>query len=394
MKSGPIIRAALVAGALASVVAGGARAADMDLHVVLPISGGGSFVGKGQQASLEALAAVVNKSGGINGQNVKFVFHDDQTSPQVAVQLTNEILASKPKVVIGSSLVAMCLAMAPLMKNGPVHFCMSPGMHPAAGGWSFSSSSSSTDQIAATIRYFREKGWTRIATMQTTDASGQDGDKGIQSVLAMPENASMKAVITEHFNPTDLSVSAQIERIKQSGAQAMISWSTGAPVATVFKGMIQGGLDIPIAPTSGNQTFSQMNQWAAFLPKQLLMPSSLYPPHDGLYKLDPRVEKAQHDMYEALAARDMKADNMVATSWDAALIVVEGLRKLGPDATPAQLRDYIANLQGFAGIDGVYDFKKYPERGLGPDASIVTRYDAAKQAFVWVSGPGGAPLTK
>ncbi len=390
-----LLRAALLAGFGALAGAGPARAADAyDIHVVLPLTGGGAFVGKGQQDSLDALADVVNKSGGLRGQPIHFVYHDDQTSPQVAVQLTSEIVAGKPRVVLGSGLVAMCRAMSPLMKSGPVHFCLSPGLHPAAGGYAFSSGGSSTEQIAATIRYYRQMGWTNIAAMETTDASGQDGDEGVKSVLARPENASMKLVAFEHFNPTDISVAAQIERIKQSGAQALVTWSTGSPVATVFKGAIQGGLDIPITPTSGNQTFAQMTQWADFLPKRLILPSGLYPPHEGLFKLDPRVEKAQSDLYAAFAARGLKPDNSVATSWDAALIVIAGLRAIGPDGTAAQLRDYIANLQDFPGIGGVYDFTTYPERGLGQDAAVVTRYDAATKAFVWLSKPGGEPLSK
>lgn len=379
---------------LVALTTGPARAADYDIHVVLPTSGGGAFAGKGQIDSLDAVASVINKAGGLRGQNVRFVYHDDQTSPQVAVQLTNEVLAQKPKVVMGSSLVAMCRAMAPLVKNGPVHYCLSPGLHPQAGGFVFSSGGSSTEQIAATIAYFREKGWTKIAAMQTTDASGQDGDEGVKSVLARPENASMKLVALEHFNPTDLSVSAQIERIRQAGAQALLTWSTGSPVATVFKGAIQAGLDIPIAPTSGNQTYAQMTQWADFLPKQLVLPSALFPVHAGQFTLDPRVEAAQKELHAAYAARGIKPDNSVATSWDAALIIVEGLRKIGPDGTAEQLRDYIASLQDFAGINGVYDFKKYPERGLGQEAAIVTRYDTASKTFVWLSKPGGAPLDK
>ena len=371
-----------------------AHAADpYKVNVVVPLTGLAAFVGQGQKDTLTALAEYVNKNGGLQGQPLEFVFHDDQTSPQVAVQLTNSALSSHPSVVMGSSLVGMCLAMAPLMKNGPVHYCLSPAIHPQAGGYTFSSSSSSIDQIAAVVRYYRMKGWTKIATLETTDASGQDGDKSIDTVLEYPENKGvMQKLIAEHFNPTDVSVAAQIEKIKASGAQAMIAWTTGAPAATVFKGMVQAGLDIPVAPTSGNQVFTAMQQWKSFLPKQLVLASALYPEHEGVLKLDPRIEKAQQDMYAILKEHKLKADNMVGTSWDAGLIVVAGLRKLGTKATAAQLRDYIANLTDFAGVDGIYDFKKYPERGLGPDASTVTTYDANKDAWVWLSRPGGAPL--
>lgn len=135
-----------------------------------------------------------------------------------------------------------------------------------------------------------------------------------------------------------------------------------------------------------------MEQWANFLPNGLVMSSALFPEHDGVVKLDPRIETAQHAMYAALKARGIKADNMEATSWDAALIVVAALRALGPGANAAQVRQYIANLTDFAGIDGLYDFKAHPERGLGPDGAIVVRYDADAKAWVWLTQPGGVPL--
>jgi len=370
-----------------------ARAADpYDVHVILPMTGGGSFVGKGQQDSLQALEATLNKAGGIQGRPLHFVFHDDQTSPQVAVQLASGLIAQKPAVILGSSLVAMCNAMAPLMKSGPVMYCLSPALHPAAGGYAFSASSSSFDQIAALIRYYRLKGWTEIAAISGTDATGQDADRAIEQILAMPENSGVKLVEHQHFNPTDVSVAAQMERIKASGAKAVISWSTGAPVATVFKAAIQAGLDLPIAPSSGNQTFAQMAQYADFLPKQFMVPSALFPEHEGVLQLDPRIEKLQHEMYAILAERGLKADNMVATSWDAGLIVAEALGKLGPDATADQLRQYIMGLTDFAGVDGIYDFKAYPERGLGPLSSAIVRYDPEGKRWVWLSKPGGEPL--
>lgn len=373
-----------------------AGAADRyDIPVILSLTGGASFVGMGQKDALDALQSEINKEGRINGAQLHFVFQDDQTSPQVAVQLVTSALSEKPipAVILGSTLVGSCLAMAPLMKDGPVQYCLSPAIHPKPDGYVFSTSSSSVDQIAAVMRYYRLKGWTKLATLMTTDASGQDGDRAVDTILAYPENQGvMKKVIAEHFNPTDLSVSAQIAKIKESGAQAIVAWTTGAPAATVFKAMVQAGLDIPVAPTSGNQSFPAMAQWTDFLPKQLILASALYPEHDGVLTLDPRIEKQQHAMYAALKEHNLRADNQVATSWDAGLIVVAGLRKLGPDATASQLRDFILHLDNFAGVDGIYDFTKNPERGLGPESSTVTTYDPATKSWKWLSKPGGEPL--
>ena len=370
-----------------------ARAAEpYAIHVILPLTGNGAFLGQGHRDSLDTLAEIVNKSDGIAGRPLRFVYHDDQSNPQVSVQLATEIIAQKPAVILGSSLVAMCAAIAPLMQNGPVDYCLSPAYHPPAGGFVFSSGASSLDQSAAILRYFRMKGWTKIATLANTDASGQSNDKSMDELVARPENKDISLVTRQHFNPSDISVAAQIERIRASGAQAIIAGVTGTAAATVFKGMVQAGLDIPIEVTSGNESFPQMEAWKDFLPRGLLMSSAAFPEHDGLLTLDPRIEEAQHAMYAALAAHNLKADNMEATSWDAALIVVAALRKLGPTATAAQIRDFIANLTDFAGIDGIYDFKVHPDRGLGPDSAIAVRYDLKTKTWVWLTRPGGAPL--
>jgi branched-chain amino acid transport system substrate-binding protein len=395
---GSMFKKAIVASVFAGFLAFGpgapsAFAAEtFDIPVILPLSGGAAFVGMGQRQTLEALEASVNMKGGVDDHLIHFAFYDDQTSPQVAVQLLNQVLAARPAVVLGSSLVAMCSAMAPLMKGGPVLFCLSPGFHPPAGGFAFSSSTSSADQIATVIRYFRMKGLTRLAVLNSTDASGQDGDRAVAAALALPENKGVTLVDHEAFNTTDVSVTAQIEKIKASGAQALIAWTTGAPLATVFKGMIQGGLDIPVAPTSGNEMFAQMDGFSGFLPKQLVLPSALFPQHDGVLALDPQVEKVQHDMYAILKERNLKADNMVATSWDAGLIVIEGLRALGVNASADQLRHYIAGLTNFPGVDGIYDFKRFPERGVGPNASTLVTYDPQGKRWEWLSSPGGKPL--
>jgi branched-chain amino acid transport system substrate-binding protein len=385
----------ITAAAVATLSGAGLAAGTYDINVVLPLTGSAAFVGQGEKDSLQALEEQINSAGGIAGDKLNFTFRDDQTQPQLAVQLTTQVLGSQPAVVMGSSLVAMCLAMAPLMENGPVQYCLSPGIHPKAASYVFSTSSSSTDQIAAVVRYYRMMGWTKIATLMTTDASGQDGDRSVAEVLQYPENkGKMDLLIQEHFNPSDVSVAAQMARIKGSGAQAIIAWTTGAPAATVFRGMAQDAVDLPVAPTSGNQTFAAMKQWQAFLPKQLILASALYPPHPASVKLDPGVDSAQQAMNATLAKHGLKADNMVATTWDAGLIVAAGLRKLGSGATATQLRQYIDGLTDFAGVDGVYNFNKYPQRGLGPDASTVTTYDAKTDSWVWLSQPGGAPLGK
>jgi branched-chain amino acid transport system substrate-binding protein len=384
----------VLASVLAAPCAVPAGAAEpYTIPVIVPLTGGGAFAGEGIKENFQALEASVNATGGINGTPLHFAYYDDETSPQRAVQVANDLIGPTHAAIIGPMIVAMCNAAAPLMKEGPVMYCQSPSFRPASGGpFTFSASTSTNDQISAVVRYYRLKGWTRIALLNGTDNTGQNADQGVDAALTLPENSGMTKVEQQHFNITDLSVAAQIERIKSSGAQAIIAWTTGSPLATILKGMIQAGLDIPVAPSSGNQVFSQMAQYAAFLPKNFLLPSSLIPEHDGVLTLDPRVEAVQHAMYATLKAHGVRADVATSVTWDSGLIIVEGLRKLGTAATATQLRDYIAGLTDFPGVNGVYDFKVFPGRGLGRDSATVVRYDPRGKSWVWLSKPGGEPL--
>ena len=147
----------------ACAMIGAARAAadTYEINVILPQTGGASFLGKAEQHAIELVQKSVNAGGGIHGRPLHFNFFDDQSSPQTAVQMANQVLASHPSVIMGPSIVAMCNAVAPLMQNGPVMYCMSPGIHPAKGSYVFTSSVSTHDLANALIRYFRLKGWTR-----------------------------------------------------------------------------------------------------------------------------------------------------------------------------------------------------------------------------------------
>ncbi|MDF2118673.1 ABC transporter substrate-binding protein [Roseiarcaceae bacterium H3SJ34-1] len=364
------------------------------INVLLPLTGGGSFQGKGGQQTLQVLQADINKSGGVNGQPVEFVYHDDQTSPQIAVQLARAVISQKPSVMMGSSLVAMCSAIAPLLKSGPFDYCMSPGMHPPAGSFQFTPLIDTRDLMDVMLRYFRLRGWTKVAFISSTDASGQEAERGFDETLKKPEHSDIVAVERQRFNPSDVSVSAQIERIKAANPQVVIAWSSGGPIATIFKAAIQSGLDTPIATTYANQTFAQMDQYKDFLPKELYIATSIFPPHDGLYQLDPAVEAEQREFYAVHRAAGIDPDSSAIAVWDPAKIIISALRKLGAKASAEEVRAYVAGLTGYAGVNGLYDFKATPQRGLSNVNAVMTRWDASKRNWIPVSKPTGFLLDK
>jgi len=391
MKNTILAGIALLAVSAVPALSPALAQAPRTIDAILPLTGPTAFLGKAEQQSLQVIEAAI-AAGTIKAMPVHFEFHDDQSSPQTAVQLATGLLSSKPPVILGSGQVGMCNAMAPLMKNGPVMYCFSPGIHPANGGFVFTASVSTRDLASAIIRYYRMSGLTKIALLTSTDASGQDAERNIREILAMPENHDIVVTGDARFNPGDVSVAAQIQRIKGAGPQALIAWATGAPIGTVFKAISDAGLDIPVATTDGNMTFAQMDQYAAFLPKTLFIPASQWMGPAAGHTLPPEMAAAQAAFFAAYKTINVAPDSASTYGWDPTLLVLDALQKLGPTATAEQLRQRLAATQGFVGIKGRYDFVAEPQRGLNENEAVVTRWMPDKHAWVPVSEPRGVPL--
>lgn len=375
---------------LALVVPGTSRAQETTFHipVILPLAGTAAFIGRGEQIDLRLITEFVNKGGGIKGRPIAFDISDDQSNTQTAVQLTNEILSKNPSLMMGPSLTQDCNAMAPLVKEkGPVEWCFSPAILPEPGGYVFSSSVSLRDCVIAQLRFFRERGLTRIAILSSTDATGQAFDGALAAAKALPENANLTYVAYEHFNLSDVTVSAQIARIKAANPQAMFTWTVGPAFGTELHGIADGGLDIPVGASNGDMVYGQLAQYKGFAPKELDFAAVLASGHEDLG--NPAIRKAQSAYFDAFKAAGVLPDFPTTLAWDPALIVVDMYRTLGFTPTVAQVKSYLDNLHGWVGINGPYDFRNGDRRGLRLDSVIISRWDAEKNAFVTASKPGG-----
>jgi len=361
------------------------------LHAVLPLTGANTFIGQGMKKGYEALETSVNGAGGIGGRQLNFVFHDDQTNPQLDVQIVSELIAGNAQIILGPASTGGCRAVAPLVKAGPVLYCLSPTLHPEPGSYAFSINISSGDQVLVSMRYFVQRGAKRIATITSTDATGQDADAAID-VAAQAVNAQRLIVDREHFSAADLSVSAQAARIKAAAPDVVIAWTTGTPLGTVLHGLKDVGLDVPVLTSSSNSNRAILGQFAALLPKELYFPD--YECEVGLSDIsDPRTRRVVQAYRAAMNVVGVpKPDEAYDAGWDAGLLVLDAFRSLGVNATAVQLRTYIANTKGWVGTRGPYDFRAYPQRGLSEASVVMARWNPPTDAWVAVSKPGGTPL--
>jgi len=369
-----------------------ARAAEpYVINAILPLTGRTAFVGTTQLQALKALADYVNKNGGIQGRPLQFVAADDQSDAKNSLQLAQGLIAKKVPIIIGPGAPDACAAIAPLIEpNGPLMYCLANAGHPIAGSYEFLTLFPYEPQFVVTMRYFRARGYHRLAYAVASDAGGQDAEKALLYAASLPEFKSIEIVDHEYINPGDISAAAQMERIKAAKPDALVLWATGSPAGTMFRGAQDLAIDLPTVTSPGNLNAAFLKQYGPKLPTNLLFATVAY--YAGDAQRDPATRAAVATITSALATVGAKPDTIEISAWDPGMLLVAALRKIGPDATAPQLRSFLDGLQNWTGVNGTYDFRAQPQRGLGNRNIVMVAYDAKDSAFSAASKLGGDPL--
>jgi branched-chain amino acid transport system substrate-binding protein len=366
-----------------------ARAVDpLELYALLPLTGPLAFYGQSILAAMSAQEQSINATGGVDGRQVHFTILDDQASPQIAVQLMSPLLAKGVPVIVDGGPAATCRATTALAKTDALVFCLSTAYTPASGTYSFSTPFSLEDSIAAQIRFFRVRGLKRMGFVSLTDATGQASEEALTHILAYPENKDVVAVGRERFAGSDISVSAQLARLRSGGPQAIMVNASGAPLGIVLRDLRDAGLTMPIATLASNYSIKQMQSYGASVPAELELVSSRAAAYSVMH--GGPVKDAITVYRAAMKRRNVGLDGPASLAWDPIELIRGAYRKAGTAASPQKLYVNIAGARNIAGISGYYDFVTTPGRGLTSKDSVVIRWDPKLADFVPVSTAGGA----
>ena len=357
-------------------------------NAVIPLTGGGAFLGVSFTNAFRAAETVVNETGGIDGHLMKFAVVDSQTQAVVGLQIVQGFQARHVPFFLDGGPAPVCNASLPLIaKSGPVDYCLSPSFQPAAFSFGFATNSSTADDARVVVRYFRLRGWKKIAMLSATDASSSSHEAQTIAAIKEPENSGVTLVAKEDFAPNDVSVAAQISAMLAMKPQAIVVWSTGTPVATALRALHDAGNTAPVQISGSNMIYAELHGFAAFLPKLLYFsaPAAMTPNETPAGP----VRDAQQAYVNALKRVGARADGGAVLAWDPIMLFVSALRHLGPDATADQIHDYLVHLHGWVGINGVYDFSSGDQRGIGQNGLEMAQWDAKKDDFVRASAARG-----
>ena len=224
----------LIAAAVALSAAAGALA-DINVGVVIPLTGPGSALGIPTQNQLKLFPKQ------IAGEKVNLIMLDDASDPGKAVSNTRRLISEdKVDLILGSCLTPVAAAMAPVTAELKVmQIAASPvGVPPGQDQWLFRLPQGNDVMAHAMFQHMKKQGVKTIGFIGYTDAYGELWLKAAQ---AEAEKNGMKIVATERFARTDTSVTAQALKLSSANPDAMLIVATGSGAAMPQKAIVERG---------------------------------------------------------------------------------------------------------------------------------------------------------
>ena len=117
-----LFRRTLLAAGLALGLGGAALAqpAPIKVGVIIPLSGGAGPQGQHVTQAIQAMAALINESGGVLGRPLEILVRDDESTPAVGVSRANDLVGQGVSVIIEGWNSPVALAMQPVISRAGI----------------------------------------------------------------------------------------------------------------------------------------------------------------------------------------------------------------------------------------------------------------------------------
>jgi branched-chain amino acid transport system substrate-binding protein len=225
----------------------------VNLAMISPLTGPLSFVGQDNRAGVQAAIREINARGGIRGRRIRLQVFDDGSNPSQGV-IHMQRIASDDKFigVIGSGFSSVGLAVQPIVEREQIPYISMASsaaqVTPAKPYYYMTTATSRLFAYSMAI-HLRKLKIRRIALMTDNGGFGREGSRNVKE-LANRFGFSIVEDIT--FPLTSTSFTAELNRVRNSNAQALWLWNATSLAVTIAKEARQLRLPQRLVLTGGN----------------------------------------------------------------------------------------------------------------------------------------------
>lgn len=210
-------------------------------------------------------------------------------------------------------------------------------LHEPVHPWVFNVRATYQREATKAIEHLASIGMTRIAVLQTDDAFGEDVAAGAAKGFA---KAKIEPALVRKFARNDPEIAPLVEAVREVQAQAVLVVGSATNTANVLRQLRQTGSRAQLVTVSNNASEGFIKLLGEH--GRGVIVTQVFPNERSV--TSPLVK-------EALALAKAKGLPGVSPAmmegYAAAKVLVEGLRRVGPNPTPAKLRDALESMRAF-----------------------------------------------
>jgi branched-chain amino acid transport system substrate-binding protein len=329
----------------------------------LSVTGPASFLGDPEQKTLEMQVEKINAEGGVLGRKLQLVAYDSAGDAEKARTFAKRLIEQdKVDVLVGGSTTGETMAAVPLAEAAGVPFISLAGavviVEPVKK-WVFKTPH--TDRMACDKIFvdMKARGLSKVALI-----SGSGGfDKSMRGeCLKVAPNHGMQIVADETYGAADTDMTAQLTKIKGSGAQAVLNAGFGQGPAIVTRNHKQVGVNLPMYQSHGvaSKEYIKLAGDAAEgvrLPAAALLVADLLAANDA----QKPVVTGYRNAYEARYKSEVSTFG--GHAYDGLMLAVGAIKSAG-STDKAKVRDAIEATKGYVGTGGVVNMSATDHMGL------------------------------
>lgn len=343
-----------------------ALAADLVIGQAAPLSGPLAPTGSHIRAGAQLYFDAVNARGGVHGSKLRLISKDDGYKAAETVRLVKEILAEAQPIalfgIVGTGNVEALLKEKMLEGAGVPLVTVRTGASTVVNSgnpWLFATRASYAQEIDKIVQQYETIGYKRFAVFYQNDSFGLDG---LSSAEASIKKANGELVAKGAYEKNTTEVTAAVKAIVAATPQAVIMVSnTAASAEFVKQSRAAGNLAqfVALSVTDGPQVAEKIGKETA---KGLAVTQVVPDPGS---RTTPLIREAQEN-FEKFKPKDVVLNHTFMEGYLGAKILVEGLRRAGPNPTRQKLRDTLEQIRDYD-IGGQYV-------GFSPNSHIGMSY--------------------
>ncbi len=229
----------------------GATADDsIKVGLIVSLTGNYTPLGSEDKKAVELAVEQVNGQGGLLGRKVELVTRDDKTAPDQGIVAYNQI-KGEIDALIGPVFSNSALAIEPIAQRDKMpYLSLAPTQEQVEPikSYVFVTPALSSMYAERYLQYIQAEGIKTVAV--AWDSKSAYSVSGHKAMVALAPKYGVTITVDEAYETSTSDFSALFTHVRESTAEALVFWGSGAPGVTAAKQYAASGLKTPLFLTA------------------------------------------------------------------------------------------------------------------------------------------------